>query len=102
MQTSKLANGAVKIPTLNALTGVMNVNFSSMSPGDCDTTTPIATGVTTTDNLIVTADHTFTSFVSWNARQGSINNVIFMSACNPTDSSINPPTTPFRYLAIHP
>jgi hypothetical protein len=102
VQTSELANGAVTITKLNAVTGVATVNFPSIAAGDCDTRTVVATGVTTTDNLVVTADHTFTSFLSWNARQGTIDNVFFVSACNPTDSPINEEATAFRYLAIHP
>jgi len=102
VDTSELANGAVTVAKLNAVTGVIGVNFPSVGAGDCETVTPVATGVTTTDNLIVTPNDDFTSFLTWNARQGTVDNVIFLSACNPTDSPIDEPLTNFRYLAIHP
>lgn len=102
VNNAELAAGSVTVNKLDAVTGIMTVNFPAIDSGDCDSVTPIAPGATLTDNLIVTADQTFTSFVSWNARQGPFDGFITVSACNPTGSTFNPPSAPFRYIALHP
>ncbi|MPZ70760.1 MAG: hypothetical protein GEU71_14725 [Actinobacteria bacterium] len=103
--TSRLADGAVTISKLNGVTGVFTRNFPSVPAHDCyDGSESIveASGVTTSDNIILTADDTWSVDLVPNVRQASSAGFIFLVVCNPTDSAINPPSTNWRFITIHP
>lgn len=104
--SSKIANGAVTVSKLNAVTGVVNLNFPEVDSHDCQEFAfpPLAPGVTEFDNIILTPDFSASHHLIWSVRQppGIAEGTLPVSVCNPTDGAINPPSTALRYLAIHP
>ena len=99
---SRLASGAVTVSKLDAVTGVVSVNFGSIAAHTCDTLTPVASGVTTSDNIILTPDVSVTGSLIWGVRQPGFDDFLWLDVCNPTAGAIDPPLSSFRYLAIHP
>jgi hypothetical protein len=109
VSTSRLAVQAVTVPKLNAATGVVTVNFGAFQ-GVCREATVSAPGVTPSDNIILTPDHTVvttntsdTPGIVWFAKQHDAPGFFRVIACNINSAfNFNPPPAALRYLAIHP
>jgi hypothetical protein len=110
VSTSRLAGRAVTVPKLNAATGVVTVNFGEIQGTICEEATVSAPGVTPSDNIILTLDHTVvttntsnTPGIVWFAKQHDVPGFFRVIACNINSAfDFNPPAAPLRYLAIHP